>query len=113
MGVKDTSYFSSFNTTSGFRFILSDGVQVRFTPQTYPLCDYNDGRRSQGNCAFIMVDVNGTKKPNILGRDIFWFVLKNDGLYPRGCDSGSIWCNNSNGGDDCACKVIRENAMNY
>jgi hypothetical protein len=33
----------------------------------------------------IMIDINGKKKPNTVGRDIFFFILGNNGkLYPYG-----------------------------
>lgn len=112
-GSQNPSYFSTYDSSNGFRFLLSDGTQVRFTNGVSATCTYNDDGRSNDNCAFIMVDVNGAKKPNQLGRDIFWFVIKSGGLYPRGCEDGSSRCRINNSGDDCACKVIRENAMNY
>ena len=56
------------------------------------------------------IDVNGEKKPNIMGRDVFWFWVKKDGLYPGGCDEEH--CVGTNGAG-CACKVLREGAMNY
>ena len=89
------------------KLILLDGVQVIFI-QRSANCS-SDFYGSSGICATIGVDVNGEKPPNIYGRDAFIFVLKEDGLYPVGCDSGRC----SYPTIDCACRVIRENAMNY
>ena len=37
------------------------------------------------NAADIIIDVNGKKKPNTFGRDIFWFQMGENGtLYPEG-----------------------------
>lgn len=42
-----------------------------------------------GFCGLIYVDVNGAKKPNINGRDLFLFYLDNDGsIYPG---AGTKW----------------------
>jgi len=59
----------------------------------------------------IFVDLNGDKKPNRYGRDTFLFALKENGLYPAGCDYD--FCVGKPSGWGCACKVLRENAMNY
>ena len=62
--------------------------------------------------ASVYIDVNGSKKPNVWGRDIFFFELGIDGtLFPRGGKDYSIYvqgddtkhctkikCDNSNGG---------------
>ena len=65
----------------------------------------------------IVVDINGAKGPNIFGRDFFWFLITENGIIPRGCTDGSVdICDASNGngiGEGCACKVLREGAMNY
>jgi hypothetical protein len=58
------------------------------------------------------VDINGIKPPNQFGRDIFDFVLKGKGIEPAGCDIDEL-CNNNYSGYACACKIIRENAINY
>jgi len=50
------------------------------------------------------------ERPNTRGRDVFIFVLQENGLYPAGCDSGS--CPN-NDGFHCTCRVLREGAINY
>ena len=44
------------------------------------------------NYATMFIDVNGYKKPNIIGRDIFRFELGQDGtLYPMGGKDSSIF----------------------
>jgi len=103
--------YSPWNSTDGRRFIISDGTLVRITNELSPNCDVDDTNRSGYVCALIMVDINGGKKPNQFGRDIFWFALKKDGLHPRGCEGNSAHC--LNWGDDCSCKVLKEGAMNY
>ena len=93
------------------RFVLADGVSVMFADAD-PQCPDISSGKVLNLCGTIVVDVNGMKNPNQYGRDLFFFALKEDGLYPYGCDSA--FCNESDSeGSGCACKVLRENAMNY
>ena len=39
-------------------------------------------------CGYATVDVNGFKKPNIIGEDIFPFTLTNGGFIPAGAQNG-------------------------
>ena len=102
----------NWNITSGRRLILADGVQVLFG-WIYKTCNHTTGGGSTNSCAEIFVDVNGAKKPNTWGRDVFGFVLKENGLHPVGCDNNSSDCIKTGSGYGCACKVLREGAMNY
>ena len=94
--------------------ILSDGMQLMF--QHY---SHNCSGKSQGSdniCEKIFVDINGAKEPNQWGRDVFTFIVKEDGgLYPAGCDYDACLRSayHSSAGQGCACKVLREGAMNY
>lgn len=50
-------------------------------------CDYNSADTTDSKlksyCASITVDINGPKNPNIVGRDVYTFILSRDGfLYP-------------------------------
>ena len=74
------------------KLILSDGVQVAFF-----------------NTNHIMVDLNGEKKPNQLGKDVFCFTIYNTGLKPNMSDD----CKSGDVGWGCALKVLREGAINY
>ena len=51
---------------------LADGACIGFKP-------------IDGNVSFVYVDINGDKKPNVVGKDFFEFILTYDGkLLPRG-----------------------------
>lgn len=52
----------------------------------------------------IWVDVNGDKKPNRLGRDVFSFILTANGLVPSGADNHSENCKTT--GFDCSAKYL-------
>jgi type II secretory pathway pseudopilin PulG len=56
------------------------------------------------------IDVNGAKKPNVVGKDIFAFVLTEKGIMPAGADNESVNCDNRNTNNnwDCAAKVLKE-----
>ena len=57
-----------------------------------------------------ILDINGSKGSNTFARDLFFFELREDGLYLTGCERGS--CSGVYA-YACTCKVLRENAMNY
>jgi len=92
------------------KLVLTDGTQIVFDGKTLSNDCSNSGAGSNNFCIVIKVDINGEKKPNIMGKDFLQFVLKNNGLYPRGCDGEE--CIGTQGGG-CTCKIIREDAMNY
>lgn len=92
------------------KLVLADGTQVSFN-HLDPTCTREDSG-SLDVCLAIDVNINGEKKPNTVGRDLFDFVLKKNGLYPNGCDIDKCNTTNKNGWA-CACKVLREGALNY
>ena len=98
---------TNYNTLYKNKLILADGVQVMFYPGSS--CDNN--WINDTFCARIMVDINGMKKPNTFGRDVFIFAINRNGLFPMGCNY-SCEAKTSNG-YGCACRVLRENGMNY
>jgi len=114
----DGSTYSDLNTTSHYRIITSDGMSWAYLKygNTTPLL-------VQG---WLYVDVNGLKGPNILGRDIFMFLVfpsnlgirpvgsyDADGITPTSTSYVDAFCNTSFWGDYCAAKVLSEGAMNY
>jgi len=50
-----------------------------------------DGKDSQG----LLIDVNGDKKPNMIGKDIFAVVFKDDKLLPGGYDMDDATIDNN------------------
>ena len=57
------------------------------------------------NSLSVWVDVNGDKKPNRMGKDVFAFILTSKGLVPAGTNNDSENCKTT--GYDCAAKYIR------
>ena len=72
-----------------------------------------DGNDSDKICAYIFVDVNGQKAPNMWGRDAFRFYLTENGLFPTGCSYNKNNCKSGDSGIPCTCVALREGAMNY
>ena len=101
----------TFDSVNKFALVMADGAEIYIADAVSEDCSssYNG---VNGSCQAIIVDVNGGKKPNTLGRDTFKFALKENGLVPVGCDTSVDICTAS-GGWGCACKVLREGAMNY
>ena len=93
---------------SYYKFILSDGTQVMLWLDSLE-CTDNDNETTDV-CATFMVDINGEKSPNVLGRDVFRFNLTENAFVPAGCNFPAHLDNDGWGR---ACRVIRENAMNY
>lgn len=121
--------YTNANSSTYYKFVTMDGMSISVVNYSNgcstPTWGNNLGYMTQ-TCGYIMVDVNGLKKPNALGRDIFTFYITNGKgalLYPKGgADSnkgvGSDWWNAStpgctsggnNDGDRCAGRIIEEN----
>ena len=98
------------NSTARYNLILADGSVMSVYNNPVSSDCSNSGSGTNNACLSVLVDVNGAKGPNVVGRDTFSFALKEDGLFPTGCDYNN--CAPSSGWG-CTCKVIRENAMNY
>jgi prepilin-type N-terminal cleavage/methylation domain-containing protein len=116
---KNGSYARFFSETghSGFgetySFILSDGTAVLM--DMWADSSVNDlgitkNIISTGNNIVLFIDVNGPKKPNIVGKDVFAFALTSRGLTPAGADNKSVNCDNLsvNYNYDCTAKVLRD-----
>jgi prepilin-type N-terminal cleavage/methylation domain-containing protein len=64
----------------------------------------------KGNCAQIYVDVNGSKEPNTIGKDVYWMHLTEDALYPFGTqgDGYESACSPADSGIGCAAKYLSQ-----
>ena len=62
-----------------------------------------------GSSLGFMVDVNGNKKPNTVGKDIHVFILTERGIVPGGIDNNSKNCDNkkTNNNFDCTAKMLK------
>lgn len=86
------------NNPTYYKFITVDGMSVGIGNS---FMFYNCESGATKTCGVLYVDVNGLKKPNRLGRDVFQFYVSNKQgalLYPRGGEHGytaSDWWNYS------------------
>lgn len=110
------------NDTQGF--VLADGMLVIGNLDSID-CTANCGGDCSPHCGFFIVDVNGFKGPNIIGRDIFGFNITQNGLVPFGglpvdyLTDYSVFCAptthaSAQNGMGCAVRILRDgNQMNY
>ena len=115
-----TRYYKYLNGNSytddfaGDALILANGAQLVFGWISQSCGNVNwGGSGSYYTCALILADTNGAKGPNTFGRDVFMLALKENGLYPAGCDLTWKTCIDNGSGFGCACKVLTDDAMNY
>lgn len=84
-GTKDsateTDPIWGWNRTAGA--ILKDGTYVLFSVVNIN-CDWSANAVTYNICSSIIVDVNGAKPPNVLGRDIFEMFVTVNSMKPYG-----------------------------
>ena len=76
---------------SAFGLVLNDGSYVWF--------------RTKNSVPLVTVDINGIVRPNIYGRDMFFFDLGNKGIYTKFVDG--TYCNEIDR-DGCVGKIIHD-----
>jgi prepilin-type N-terminal cleavage/methylation domain-containing protein len=97
------------NFAVGFGKIrLNDGIPVAVWAQ--PAGD---------SYGVLVVDINGAQKPNVSGKDAFWFYIAKDRISPTGdsvihsFDSACINSNDFDAGRGCTAWVIQNENMDY
>lgn len=118
----DTSWYNPDVNT----IVLTNGAALQISPAYYDLTCSDTGwysnPKSSGFCAILLLDTNGLKGPNTLGRDIFYFYLVNQlGIIPDGYegtdDSYGYYCDLANSdplnGATCAAHIMIEQGMKY
>ncbi|MCD7779327.1 MAG: prepilin-type N-terminal cleavage/methylation domain-containing protein [Candidatus Gastranaerophilales bacterium] len=79
-GNNDASTYQAENTTS---LVLNDGMILIFDCFSSDCTNKTELNESIG-CVRIRADLNGLKKPNIVGRDIFDFYITEERIIVRG-----------------------------
>lgn len=81
----DTNRITSENIDTGKSVVLKNGTILTYTANTngaknlttdYPVINNTDGDKVIG---MFRMDLNGNDKPNIIGRDVFWFLITKKG----------------------------------
>lgn len=101
-----SSYLNSAKYRNSYKVKLNNGTGIEY--YFYP----NPHR------VYFVVDVNGDKKPNVVGRDVFWFkYLPDSGLRPLGAPNGEndyrTDCLLSSRGYGCAYYVLMFSNQDY
>lgn len=119
-GAKVNLYPTCIGTTQ-YAFTFADGINVCIDGFGLGQSMYDIYGVKQSNVSSFYgfyIDVNGYKKPNKIGKDIFAFVFEYSqrGLIPAGLDQMNH-CNKTDSytlsGNSCTAKVLSENAINY
>ena len=105
------------------RLVLADGTIIGHVYLNNTACNTNwgSGALSQ-SCGSFKVDLNGSKKPNMYGKDIFQFVITANAIVPSGVatdtsgnnfDEACIKTNMRMNGVGCTGWVIYNENMDY
>lgn len=107
---------NAFQTDSNwYTFVTADGLYWA-TGSANSACSNTEGNYIANGCMYFEVDVNGPKKPNMVGVDIFGFVLTREGMYPYGSCPGcsTSQCTPKNGtGWACTGKLIQDKKYSW
>jgi type II secretory pathway pseudopilin PulG len=104
-GLTTSSYNTIFNDSNYPTYRINNSI-IKITDSDTGNCELyisdSGTSRIKGACALMTIDVNGFQAPNIIGRDVFNFIIANDGnLYPEGgyesakLDTLSHWTDSS------------------
>lgn len=91
-----------------YMFTLTDGMNVLVNVFSEEVIEDEFGVKVDGASVVFIVDVNGDRRPNRVGTDIFAFVLRDDYIVPAGNDS-SYNCNIAGYGLACTARVMKDN----
>lgn len=110
------NWLTSYGVGAGtYAFRLSDGTSVCLdgwgTNDSLSYLGVNNSDLSY--VLSVIVDINGDKRPNQLGKDVFVFVLTSKSFVPAGKDTNSEDCSVSGRGYQCAAKVLSEDKISY
>ena len=125
---KTTSITYSQNIENSI--LLKNGMLIGIEENYFnPSCDgswvWDEKTGESIFCGEMMIDVNGMKGPNVLGRDIFTYILTKRRFYPAGLENQDTpikgYCNIDKDPDSaawengkaCTLKLILDGAMNY
>ena len=94
-------------------FTLTDGTAVGMRMDSNKaFYGVSSQKFSNSNFLVILVDLNGKKGPNVLGRDMYFFVLADKGLIPAGIDSAAT-CVKGQSGSTCTAKFLNNKEFKF
>ncbi|EKE02134.1 MAG: hypothetical protein ACD_20C00420G0002 [uncultured bacterium] len=115
---------------TSIKAVLADGASIEIMDYNTGNCNTDYSRSDNTSlfytCGWIIIDTNGSKGPNQVGRDAFGWWITKQGVYPAGIydgadfthADGSSHCNPKDSGMigygwGCTAKILKENAVNY
>lgn len=102
---------------SYYKMILTDGsfLAIRINYDGGEYCHGDEGRTMPNNvCGAAIIDVNGDKKPNTVGMDIFGLLITTKGIeYTRNDDCNKNVAGIGGMGWYCIKHIIEKGNMNY
>ncbi len=91
-----------------YMFTLADGMNVIINVYPPEVIWRDFGVEVERPSIVFLADINGDNLPNIVGKDLFAFVLKDDVVVPAGMDD-SYTCNVKSTGLTCTSRIINDN----
>jgi len=96
----DTQYANNISASIK-QYVLNDGtaLSIAYNAGSSIACTENKAytKTIYGGysvfCGRLLVDINGRKGPNTAGKDVFYFFLMQDGIFPAGSSKERIWTN--------------------
>lgn len=100
------NWYNLETSANNYKIVIKNGMSIAFNWNGPTNIRYFD----------IFVDINGLNQPNIVGKDLFWFIYDRDlkvieplsDKYGWGCVP-----NTPTNGEACAGRIIQEGAINY
>ena len=116
----NSSIYTLVGTISGvdyhnsiyYHIVLADGSVIWFRTggdDKGGKCSHSAGGGIENMCARFWYDVNGDKKPNTAGIDLFVYDMNIDGVYPHHQDD----CYKDSSGWGCTEYIIKKGNMKY
>lgn len=100
-------------SASGVGIKTADGMNWNFSGIADPETSFGVTKGTTDSL-LIWVDTNGDKKPNMLGMDVFAFIIHpENGILPAGTNNHSANCQTESTGTDCTSKVIATSVIDY
>ena len=109
---------SNYNQDPGFsKMILADGASIFFTVRSENCTEDRGPGMLKDVCGVAYIDVNGPKRPNQWGKDVFAFAISKTGVIPNGTQEETLFpfstCKQSSTGYGCTAWVIFNENMDY
>ncbi len=112
-GYKTVTPWKTLNGDHTSMHVVAPSVRTTFlTPDGILFVIFSTGGDSTVAYYNVYVDLNGSKEPNQLGKDLFYFIRTDKGILPE-CYNNAMTtinssCSRNSGGACCAAKLARD-----